>query len=75
MTFKQFLSMQKAGHDERGDFLRLANADVHVPDTGTWPEFYAYFETRHGGRMADSGSVLWKEYQAGERKARNVLKS
>lgn len=75
MTFKEFLLSQKAGHDEKGDFLRLANADVHVADAGTWPEFYSYFEARHGGRFADTGAVLWKEYQASERKARNILKS
>ena len=71
MTFKEFLLTQKAGHDENGDFLRLANADVHVPDMGTWHEFYTYFEVQHGGRIADAGAILWKKYQASESKARN----
>lgn len=72
MTFKEFLSKQKAGHDDRGDFLRLFNADEHLPDVVTWPEFHSYFEARHGGRIADAGADFWKKYQAAESKARKA---
>lgn len=58
MTFKEFLSKQKAGSDERGDFLCLAKADTDFPDVGTWGEFYTYFAARYNNRLAYVGAPL-----------------
>ena len=60
MTFKEFLSKQKAGSDERGDFLCLAKADTDFPDVGTWGEFYTYFAARYNNRLAYVGAPFGK---------------
>lgn len=69
MTFTDFLSTLKAGADERGDFLRLASRDVHLPEVRTWAEFYSYIEAQHSQQIAEAGAALWKRYQMAESKS------
>ncbi len=73
MTFKDFISSRKSTHDERGDFIRLVNADPNMPDLHTWAELRKYIEVLHGNyRITDAGADLWKEYEAAERKLGNA---
>ena len=38
MTFKEYLAGRKPRFDARGDFTRLALADVLMPDVQSWIE-------------------------------------
>ncbi|MDB5658255.1 MAG: hypothetical protein JWS10_870 [Cypionkella sp.] len=74
MTFKEFMATCVARHDARGHFIRLALADVRFSVGASFEELRQYMLKRHGSKIiADAGEIVWKDYQASERKARKIV--
>lgn len=70
MNFQLYLQNNKAPHDVRGDFIRLALSDPEFPDIKTWDELRSYVLDRHNNhQIVDGASLVWKAFEAGERKA------
>ncbi|MDB5663623.1 MAG: hypothetical protein JWS11_166 [Cypionkella sp.] len=70
MTFTEFLTSRKVSHDAKGDFVRLALSDPHLPHFENWSETRAYIVQRHDNEaIADAGEDVWKEYQSAQRRA------
>jgi hypothetical protein len=69
VTFKQYLSARKAGNDAAGDFVRLARADLTMPDVTTRDELKSYMGSRRDSYDAmEAGDLVWKEFQVAVRK-------
>lgn len=73
MTFKQYILGCKITPDQRGDFVRLAKSDIHLPEVETWEEMRSYLDflyQNHG--LTEGGRHVWIEYHTGERRSRNA---
>lgn len=69
MTFKEYLSERKAGHDAAGDFVRLAIADQNMPDVTSWVELAAFMKPRQDSFDAiEVAKTIWKEYEVNLKK-------
>ena len=67
MTFKDYLAGLKAGHDRKGDFVRLAKGDPALPEFTTWGELSAYIQQRRGFDAVEAGQAVWEDYEAKKR--------
>lgn len=73
VTFNEFLAGRKAVFDATGDFVRVAKIDPEFPSVDSLEEVQAYLSTKYGQTVIwHAAEVVWKEYQAAERK---LLKS
>jgi hypothetical protein len=69
MNFREYLEKQKMHSDNRGDFIRLALADVDLPDMRSCDELRSYMMTRHQSHhLSDVASIVWKDFEADKRK-------
>jgi hypothetical protein len=62
VTFKEYVSARRAGHDASGDFVRLALADPAFPDIASWSELTAYVERGAGYEAVEAGRRVLDEY-------------
>lgn len=67
VTFKDYLSGLRAGHDAKGDFVRLARSDPALPEIASWDELSAYIQLRRGFEAVGAGQAVWEDYEAKQR--------
>ena len=76
VSFKEYLAGLKAGHDAKGDFVRLAKGDPALPEITTWEALSAYIQQRRGFDAVEAGQAVWNDYEAKQREtARNANRS
>lgn len=70
MTFRDYLFWVQVRDNPRGDFIKDARFDKHIPNAQSWPELEMYLELRHACESAKlAAHDFWREYARRHRRS------